>query len=539
MIVEARRPRPRDDDERFGGDRPQPDRRLPRAARPDREDETLVEDRADDEPIPRDRQAYEPDVDLAPGEPFHLIRRRHVAQLQLNIGMAAAKAQQHLGQQSEDACDAEPDPEATGLSARSALRELEGGFRFPHHLPSPFGEEAARFRQPHVAISPHQQRTANSIFQLPHPLAQRRLRHVQPIRGAAEVQRLGEGDDGFEIHEIDVHSRKLSDGPKCFIGRHRWFRATLGYGRTPVTSIAWPTLTGVAAALCTTLAFVPQLLNMRKGGSAELSSAMLAMYLAGLGLWLVYGVMIGAPPVIAANAISILVVSAVTFRKMTVVPAGGGRQQRLRIAIDMDEVMADALAEHVRRYNAAFGATLAIADLRGRHLEDWIAPARREAVDAMLDASFFANLAVMPGCEEVVRELAARHDVLVVTAAMDVPCSFDAKFRWLQRHFPFIPTSQIVFCGDKGLIDADYLIDDRPRHFERFKGHPLLFSAPHNAAESRYPRVDSWKDVRELFARLDRREGPALHSRGLDQPAAATTGPSIAGAVPVRRHASD
>ena len=29
--------------------------------------------------------------------------------------------------------------------------------------------------------------------------------------------------------------------------------------------------------------------------------------------------------------------------------------RRLRIAIDMDEVMADALAEHLRRYNAAFG----------------------------------------------------------------------------------------------------------------------------------------------------------------------------------------
>jgi 5'(3')-deoxyribonucleotidase/uncharacterized protein with PQ loop repeat len=286
------------------------------------------------------------------------------------------------------------------------------------------------------------------------------------------------------------------------------FRATLAYGRTPVTSIAWPMLTGVAAALCTTLAFVPQLFNMRKRGSAELSSAMLAMYLAGLGLWLVYGLMIGATPVIAANAVSLLIVSAVTFRKMAVVRVGGGRQ-RLRIAIDMDEVMADAVAEHIWRYNAAFGTTLSIADLHGRHLEDWIAPAERAAVEAMLDASFFADLPVMPDCQAVVRELAAGHDVLVVTAAMDVPCSFDAKFHWLQRHFPFIPTSQIVFCGDKGIIDADYLIDDRARHFERFKGQPLLFSAPHNAAESRYPRVDSWQDVRRFFTRLERRTGPA------------------------------
>jgi len=62
-----------------------------------------------------------------------------------------------------------------------------------------------------------------------------------------------------------------------------------------------------------------------------------------------------------------------------------------------------------------------------------------------------------------------------------------------------------VFCGDKTIVDADYLIDDRPRHFAKFKGQALLFSAPHNAGETGYTRVASWKEVREHFARLDSR----------------------------------
>lgn len=177
--------------------------------------------------------------------------------------------------------------------------------------------------------------------------------------------------------------------------------------------------------------------------------------------------------------------------------------RRLRIAIDMDEVMADALAEHVRRYNAAFGARLTIDDLHGRHLEEGIPPEHRSAAEDMLDATFFEQLAVLPDCQDVIRELTVRHDVFIVTAAMDVPCSFDAKYRWLQRHFPFIAPSRIVFCGDKGVIDADYLIDDRARHFLSFKGKPLLFSAPHNAHETRYPRVSSWAEVREVFAALE------------------------------------
>ena len=290
-----------------------------------------------------------------------------------------------------------------------------------------------------------------------------------------------------------------------------------------MTAPSWPLVTGTAAAVCTTLAFLPQLVTMRKRGGAELSFAMLAMYLTGQVLWLVYGVMLRAGPIIAANLASLVLVSAVTLKKMAAARAAAAVPRRLRIAIDMDEVMADALAEHVRRYHAAFGTGPSIDDLRGRHLEDWIPPSRRDAVAAMLDASFFADLPVMPDCQEVVRELAGQHDVLVVTAAMDVPVSFDAKFRWLQRHFPFISPNQIVFCGDKGLVEADYLIDDRARHFERFKGRPLLFSAPHNLGEQRYPRVDSWSDVREFFARLEERHAQtAPATAGLrDQPIAA------------------
>jgi len=176
---------------------------------------------------------------------------------------------------------------------------------------------------------------------------------------------------------------------------------------------------------------------------------------------------------------------------------------RLRIAIDMDEVMADALGEHLRRYNAAFGSRLTEADVSGRHLEECIPREHRAAAEAMLDESFFEELAVLPDCQAVVHELAQRHDVFIVSAAMDVPCSFAAKYRWLRRHFPFIPPSHVVFCGDKSIVDADYLIDDRSRHFARFKGRPLLFSAPHNAAETRYPRVASWKEVRERFLQIE------------------------------------
>jgi 5'-nucleotidase len=272
--------------------------------------------------------------------------------------------------------------------------------------------------------------------------------------------------------------------------------------------VNWSVFLGTAAAVCSALSFLPQVLKVRRQGGRDLSVATLALLLTGAVLWFIYGIVNQATAVAVANTVIIVLVSSVAIMRARF---DGARAGPLRIAIDMDEVMADALSEHVRRYNAAYGASITTDDLQGRHLEDCVPAVRRAATEAMLDASFFDTLAVMPDCQDVVRELAARHEVFIVSAAMDVPCSFAAKYRWLRLHFPFIAPTNIVFCGDKHVIDADYLIDDRARHFARFKGKPLLFSAPHNAAETRYPRVGSWRDVREHFARLESGRG----ARGL------------------------
>jgi 5'(3')-deoxyribonucleotidase len=83
---------------------------------------------------------------------------------------------------------------------------------------------------------------------------------------------------------------------------------------------------------------------------------------------------------------------------------------------------------------------------------------------------------------------------------MTVPNSFGAKYRWLQRHFSFLPPTHYVFCGDKGILRADYLVDDMPRNLLRFHGTGILYSAPHNLATQGFTRVGNWKEVAEYFA---------------------------------------
>lgn len=166
----------------------------------------------------------------------------------------------------------------------------------------------------------------------------------------------------------------------------------------------------------------------------------------------------------------------------------------------MDEVIADALSEYLSRYNADFGQNLTKADLMGQRLADLVAPEHWPRLDSYFDdASFFTNLEVMENSQDVVRELAAQYDIFIVTAAMEIPRSFAPKFEWLQRHFPFIPPDNYVFCGNKAVIAADYLIDDSVYQLQRFEGQGVIFTSPRNIHEKRFPRVNNWPEVREMF----------------------------------------
>jgi 5'(3')-deoxyribonucleotidase/uncharacterized protein with PQ loop repeat len=258
-------------------------------------------------------------------------------------------------------------------------------------------------------------------------------------------------------------------------------------------------LVGTVAAICTTGAFIPQILKIRKQGGEDLSYSMLAVYLAGVVLWLVYGLMLHAPAVTCANAVAfILVATSLVLKLAWKEPARTGRRvnRRPRVAVDMDEVIADSLTRHLSLYNQVTGENVTPELIQKNGLEASI-PAKHRGVFERLphEDGFFDDLGVIANSQDALRLLSSEYDVFVASAAMEVPRSFDAKFRWLHEHFPFIPTSNIVFCGDKGIVDADYLIDDRSRHFARFRGTGILFTAPHNAHELADLRANNWDEV--------------------------------------------
>ncbi len=74
---------------------------------------------------------------------------------------------------------------------------------------------------------------------------------------------------------------------------------------------------GFLAAFLTTAAFVPQAIKVYKTQKTEdLSLGLFAMLFVGILLWLVYGILIGSMPVIAANAVTLVLVAYILWMKI-------------------------------------------------------------------------------------------------------------------------------------------------------------------------------------------------------------------------------
>lgn len=74
---------------------------------------------------------------------------------------------------------------------------------------------------------------------------------------------------------------------------------------------------GTLAATLTTVAFVPQVWKVwHTQHTADISLAMYALFAAGVAMWLAYGLLLGAWPIIIANGITLLLASAVLVMKL-------------------------------------------------------------------------------------------------------------------------------------------------------------------------------------------------------------------------------
>jgi 5'(3')-deoxyribonucleotidase len=168
---------------------------------------------------------------------------------------------------------------------------------------------------------------------------------------------------------------------------------------------------------------------------------------------------------------------------------------KIRIAIDMDEVIADTIDKFIELYKREHNTVIRLDEMTGKEFNELLPNDIKQTLKHYLhQPGFFRDLKVMPGSQEVVKALCDKYDVYIVSAAMEFPNSLIDKHDWLLEHFPFISWKNIIFCGHK-IVDVQIMIDDRIRNFAGFNGRKLLYSSPHNFLITEYERVNTWAEV--------------------------------------------
>jgi 5'(3')-deoxyribonucleotidase len=172
-----------------------------------------------------------------------------------------------------------------------------------------------------------------------------------------------------------------------------------------------------------------------------------------------------------------------------------------RIAIDMDDVLAKTTHVIIDKINEITSSSYTYKELlngsESLKLEFYGHYTKYNSF--LWEPGFFENIPVNEDAVEVVEKLHKQYEIFIVSAATEFPNSLKEKLTWMEKHFPFITWRNIVFCGHKHMIQADYLIDDHEKNLHTFTGTPLLFTAPHNLHINDFKRVNNWKEIESFL----------------------------------------
>lgn len=81
--------------------------------------------------------------------------------------------------------------------------------------------------------------------------------------------------------------------------------------------IDYKEIIGIVAGICTTIAFLPQVLKTWRSKSAkDLSLGMFSIFCTGVALWLTYGILIEDLPIILANGFTLVLAGSLLYFKL-------------------------------------------------------------------------------------------------------------------------------------------------------------------------------------------------------------------------------
>lgn len=186
----------------------------------------------------------------------------------------------------------------------------------------------------------------------------------------------------------------------------------------------------------------------------------------------------------------------------------------MKIAIDIDEVLADTLRAFIKKYNQKYHTKFKRENFYTYNWWEVLDITKEECGKILvnfIDAGFTGNLNVVRGSKQGIKALAKKHELFLVTSRAENIKKITAK--WINKNFKvnfkdIIYTRDTIFSKEKESkfeichrIKADVLIEDWVDHANdcAINGlKVLLFDCPWNRGIKLLPkmrRVKSWNDI--------------------------------------------
>jgi len=185
----------------------------------------------------------------------------------------------------------------------------------------------------------------------------------------------------------------------------------------------------------------------------------------------------------------------------------------MRILLDQDQVLSQWTERVIEWFNADYGTSIKLEDVKDWGLAKTLGPAGRDFIrSCMRWPEFYTRLDPVPGAIEGTEWLLARgYEVRIVTA---VPASagiaYHGKQQWIRDHMPFFNLDWFVAHQLKNEIKGDLILDDGPHNIEACMKEGdrkvVVFDCPWNQHTQGHYRVKDWKHFRELIVHLEREQ---------------------------------
>lgn len=150
----------------------------------------------------------------------------------------------------------------------------------------------------------------------------------------------------------------------------------------------------------------------------------------------------------------------------------------MTIALDIDNTINNLAEAILSVYNEDYNDSLKLDDITDYYIERFVKPeAKKDFWKLFVEKETWKR--IKPINVKAVQWLIDNHTVYFVTATE--PCNLEKKQNWLGRNFKNIDIrKRLVRCYDKGLINADILIDDCTKNLKEFKGIGVCINYPWN-----------------------------------------------------------